>query len=63
MEKDLSPETGQKTKRKVNVKYLLASEAVILIVVTLLVWGLFSLPAVFYLRRPATNVNVSKFSS
>ena len=60
MEEDHSPETAQKPKRKVNVKCFLAAEAVILIVVILLVWGFFSLPAVFYLGRPA-NVNVSKF--
>lgn len=63
LEKDNKEEVGQKAKWKINVKYWLALEATSLIIVVILVWGLFSLPAVFYFVRPADeNVSLYKCS-
>eukprot|EP00731_Ephydatia_muelleri_P010669 Em0005g1255a len=50
-------EVGKKPKWKINIKYWLALEATTLVIVVILVWGLFSLPAVFYLGRPADVKN------
>lgn len=53
-------EVGKKPKWKINIKYWLALEVTTLVIVVILVWGLFSLPAVFYLGRPA-DVKVSPY--
>ena len=55
MEKGHSLETGETQLRKFKVQYWLTAEVVILIVVGVLVWGLFSLPAALYLSRPTSE--------
>ena len=44
-----------KDKLKINVRFWQAAEATILILLTIIIWGLFSLPAVFYLGQQPVN--------
>ena len=50
-------ETSKKGKRwyRVSSSYCMAMELAALIVTTIIVWSLFSLPSVFYLSRPGNN--------
>ena len=57
MENAARPPDAMKEKaRGIDGKWWHALEATFLVVLAILVWGLFALPSVFYLRRTTTKV-------